>query len=383
MTGNTHSDGAAARLWFLRLWALIVKEFEQIWRDPSSWMVAGVLPLIFLLLFGYGISLDAGVLKISILGAGAGDDSQAIAANFAHSPWFDTFAPPDQKAADIMMRNSQSQGFLLFKPNFAARMAAGKSGEIALFIDGSEPNTARFVEMYTKRLLGDWQAVQNPGGKQGNAPIEMRDRFWFNPTAKSKFFLVPGAITVIMTLIGTLLTSLVFAREWERGTIEVLFTTPVTRMQILLGKLVPYFCLGMLAMCFCVFLAIKLFDVPFRGSFPCLLLLSSIFLLGALGQGLLISICLKKQLIAAQAGLYSGFLPALLLSGFVFDIPSMPWILQAITKILPATWFNTCIRTVFLAGDIWEVFLPCLCAMSTLALLFLGTVYLKLVKRLN
>lgn len=281
------------------------------------------------------------------------------------------------------MRNSQSQGFLTFKPNFAARMAAGKTGEIGLFIDGSEPNTARFMEMYTKRLLADWQSVQNPGGQPQNAAIEMRDRFWFNPTAKSKFFLVPGAITVIMTLIGTLLTSLVFAREWERGTIEVLFTTPVTRMQILLGKLIPYFCLGMLAMTICVLLAIKLFNVPFRGSFPTLFLLSGIFLLGALGQGLLISISLKKQLVAAQAGLYSGFLPALLLSGFVFDIPSMPWILQTITKILPATWFNICIRTVFLAGDIWDVFLPCLGAMSALALVYLTAVYLKLVKRLN
>lgn len=383
MTENIPSEDAQARLWFLRLWALIVKEFEQIWRDPSSWMVAGVLPLILLLVFGYGISLDAGVLRISILAAGAGEDGQAIAANFAHSPWFSTSAPRDEKAAEIMMRDSESQGFLIFKPNFAAQMAAGKTGEIGLFIDGSEPNTARFVEMYTKRLLADWQAMQNPAGVPAASLVEMRDRFWFNPTAKSQFFLVPGAITVIMTLIGTLLTSLVFAREWERGTIEVLFTTPVTRMQILLGKLIPYFCLGILAMSICVFLAIKLYGIPFRGSFLTLFLLGSVFLLGALGQGLLISICLKKQLVAAQAGLYSGFLPALLLSGFVFDIQSMPWILQALTTILPATWFNTCIRTVFLAGDIWEVFLPCLAAMSVLALVYLGGVYFKLVKRLN
>lgn len=370
-------------LWLRRLWALIVKEFEQIWRDPSSWLVAGVLPLIFLLLFGYGISLDAGILHLSVLSSGAGKDGQAITANFAHSPWFFVTAPLREKEAEIMMRNSESQAFLIFKENFAARMAAGKTASIGVFIDGCEPNTARFMQMYIRRLLADWQAVQNAGGQALATPIMLQDRFWFNPSAKSKYFLVPGAITVIMTLIGTLLTSLVFAREWERGTIEVLFTTPISRMQILLGKLIPYFLLGLIAMTICVLLAVTLFETPFRGSLWVLFLLSSIFLLGALGQGLLISICLKKQLVAAQAGLYSGFLPALLLSGFVFDIQSMPWILQIFTKLLPATWFNICIRTIFLAGDIWAVFLPCMAAMGTIGFILLGTVYFKLQKRLN
>lgn len=383
MIATDRSRPDCIRLWFSQLWALIVKEFEQIWRDPSTWLVAGVLPLIFLLLFGFGISLDAGRLRISVLSAGAGAAGQAIAANFAHSPWFIANAPANANEAEKMMRDSKSQGILAFRSDFEREMAAGGTGEIQLLIDGSEPNTARFMEMYAGRLLRDWAATRNPGGVAARTPISLENRFWFNQDAKSEFFLVPGSITVVMTLIGTLLTSLVFAREWERGTIETLFAAPISRMQILLGKLIPYFCLGMIAMSICSAAAINLFNTPFKGSYSVLGLLSAVFLICALGQGLLISISLKKQLIAAQAGLYSGFLPALLLSGFVFDTESMPLILRGLSKILPATWFNICVRTIFLAGDVWAVFLPCLAALSCLALLFLAIVYSKLVKRLN
>ena len=186
---------------------------------------------------------------------------------------------------------------------------------------------------------------------------------------------MPGAITVIMTLIGTLLTSLVFAREWERGTMEAMFATPVSRMQLLLGKLIPYFCMGMFSMALCA--------VAFRGSLWVLLLLSSVFMLSALGQGLLISVSLRGQLAAAEAGLFSGFLPALLLSGFVFDINSMPPVLQAITRLLPASYFNTCLRTIFLTGDVWSIFGPSLLFMALLASVLLGLVYKNLVKRLD
>ena len=214
-------------------------------------------------------------------------------------------------------------------------------------------------------------------------PINVQPRFWFNPAAKSVQFLVPGAITVIMTLIGTLLTSLVFAREWERGTMEAMFATPVSRMQLLLGKLIPYFCMGMFSMALCATAAVLLFAVPFRGSLWILLLLSSVFMLSALGQGLLISVSLRGQLVAAEAGLFSGFLPALLLSGFVFDINSMPPVLQAITRLLPASYFNTCLRTIFLTGDVWAIFGPSLAFMGLLAAILLGLVYKNLVKRLD
>lgn len=370
-------------LWLLQVWALINKEFQQILRDPSSLMVAVILPLIFLLLFGYGISLDPGVLKLAITQTGQEETSQSIAATFAGSPWFQTVTPKDIPAAEKLMRDSQIQGILVFKENFDEQAAAGRRADVQLLIDGSEPNTARFIQIYSQGVLADWQASHNPGGKDQADPIALENRFWFNATAKSEYFLVPGSITVIMTLIGTLLTSLVFAREYERGTMETLLTTPVSRMQIMLGKLAPYYCMGMLGMAFCVAFALLIFRVPFRGSFSALVLLSSVFLLAALGQGLLISIILKKQLIAAEAGLYSGFLPSLLLSGFVFDIPSMPYPMQLLTKLLPATYFNTALRTIFLAGDIWTIFCPCICAMLTIAAFFLALVYKKLTRNMG
>ena len=228
-----------------------------------------------------------------------------------------------------------------------------------------------------------WQGARQAGGVPQAGPVSVEERYWYNPTAKSERFLVPGAITVIMTLIGTLLTSLVFAREWERGTMEAMLATPVSRWQMLLGKLVPYYCMGMFSMGLCALAAVTLFGVPYRGSVGALLFISSVFMLCALGQGLLISVSLHSQLQAAEAGLFSGFLPALLLSGFVFDINSMPPVLQAITHLVPARYFNTCLRTLFLTGDVWELFWPCLGAMSLLALLMLGLVYKKLVKRLD
>lgn len=365
-------------LWFRQVGALISKEFQQILRDPSSWMVAVVLPLIFLLLFGYGISLDPGLLKLGVVDAGSEEAVQGIASAFARSPWFETVVSENYHAAEEMMRNSAVQGLLVFRSDTGQRLAAGEQGQIQLLIDGSEPNTARFIQIYSQGVLNNWQATRDPGGVSRKEPIGLENRFWFNATARSEYFLVPGSITVIMTLIGTLLTSLVFAREYERGTMEVLLTAPVSRLQILLGKLAPYYCMGMLGMSFCVTFSLIVFRIPFRGSFLALAVLASIFLLAALGQGLLISIVLKKQLVAAEAGLYSGFLPSLLLSGFVFDIASMPYAMQVLTKFLPATYFNICLRTVFLAGDILDVFLPCILAMLALATFFLLLVYRKI-----
>lgn len=370
-------------MWVGQVVSLIVKEFKQIRRDPSAWMVAGFLPFVFLLLFGYGISLDPGTLKLGLIDVGIGENAQSLASTFASSPWFETVSPNGFEEGERLMRDSEVQGLLLFRGDFENRVASGETGDLELLVDGSEPNTGRFIQIYSNGLIGQWQANRNPGGQTQNPPAALENRFWFNAEAKSDYFLVPGSITVIMTLIGTLLTSLVFAKEYECGTMEILLTTPISRMQILLGKLIPYYLLGMLSMAFCVAFALFIFEVPFRGSFLTLAFLSTIFLLAALGQGLTISIILKKQLVAAEAGLYSGLLPAMLLSGFVFDIASMPYPMQLITKILPATYFNVCIRTIFLAGDVWPVFWPRIGAMLGLAFLFLIIVYHKLGQRLG
>ncbi|MDR2574297.1 MAG: ABC transporter permease subunit [Desulfovibrio sp.] len=371
------------KLWIDRVLALMRKEFQQIVRDPSSWLVAGVLPLIFLLFFGYGITLDAGVLRLAVLNQSGGRHSLALAADFAHSPSFTVIPASGMDEAARMMRDSEVQGVLVIHEDFDQSLARGDKARLQILVDGTEPNTARFIGGYSQGLVSRWQATALSSGAVARAPINVQSRHWYNPMAKSALFLVPGAITVVMTLIGTLLTSLVFAREWERGTMEVLFATPVSRAQLLLGKLVPYFCMGMFSMSLCAVSAVALFDVPFRGSVWALVLLSSVFMLSALGQGLLISVTMRSQLAAAEAGLFSGFLPALLLSGFVFDINSMPLALRAVTLLLPARHFNTCLRTLFLAGDIWAVFLPCLLIMALLAAVLLLLVYKNLARRLD
>lgn len=371
---------SSSRLWLLQLFSLIGKEFKEIRRDPSSWLVAFILPLIFLLLFGYGITLDAGRLPVAILNQSGGQASLGIVSDFANSPWFTVIPAKDMDSAGRMMSDSEIQGIVVIRETFDLHLDAGRTADIQVLIDGSEPNIAQFIRQYTEGVIKNGLATS--AGSENNMPINPIPRIWYNPTAKSEMFLVPGSITVIMTLIGTLLTSLVFAREWERGTMEALIASPVSKAQILLGKLVPYFCMGMAGMSLCVFLSVTLFGIPLRGSLGSLLLVSSIFMCCALGQGLLISVSLKGQLVCAEAGLFTGFLPALLLSGFVFDIESMPFILQCLTKILPATYFNTCIRTLFLAGDYWDIFTPALVYMGILGTVMLGLVYIKLPRHL-
>ncbi len=373
----------SGRLWTRQLGALILKEFRQIVRDPSSYLVAGVLPLLFLLLFGFGISLDPGVLQLAVLNQSGGVHSRGLETAFAHSPWFRTHPVRHMKEAERLMRDSVVQGVLVLHQDMDAALQRGAPAEALLVVDGTEPNVATFMQSYAQGVVLRWQETFPPGGRSVESALRLEPRIWYNPTARSVFFLIPGAITVIMTLIGTLLTSLVFAREWERGTMEAMFATPVSRGQLLLGKLIPYFCMGIFSMGLCGVAAVLLFDVPFRGSVGALLLISSVFMCCALGQGLLISTAFRTQLVAAEAGLFSGFLPALLLSGFVFDINSMPPILQAITRLIPAAYFNTCMRTIFLAGDVWPVFLHGIFFMSLLAAVFLGLTYHNLQKRLD
>jgi len=286
--------------------------------------------------------------------------------------------------AERMMRDSKVRGILVIPRDFESRLEAGEGGSLQLLVDGAEPNTAKFISAYAQGVIDNWQAAEfGEGADSPPASVALESRYWYNPAALSPWFLIPGSITIIMTLIGVMLTALVIAREWERGTMEAMFATPVSRMQLLLGKLIPYFCMGMVSMSVCALAANGIFGVPFRGSVGALLLLSSMFMLTSLGQGLLISVLARTQLLAAQAALFSGFLPAMILSGFVFDIGSMPFAVQQVTRIVPARYFNVCLQTIFLTGDVWEVFLPNMAYMGAIALVFLLLVYKNFVKRLD
>ena len=292
------------RLWVRQLLALVGKEFQQIVRDPSSYLVAGVLPLLFLLLFGYGITLDAGVLQLAVFNQSGGQHSRALLTDFAHSPHFVIRSISHMREGERLMRESSVQGILVLGQQFDAQLDRGTTADVQLIVDGTEPNVARFIQSYAQAVLLRWQGARQAGGVPQAGPVGIEERYWYNPTAKSERFLVPGAITVIMTLIGTLLTSLVFAREWERGTMEAMLATPVSRWQMLLGKLIPYYCMGMFSMGLCALAAVTLFGVPYRGSVGALLFISSVFMLCALGQGLLISVSLHSQLQAQEARFY-------------------------------------------------------------------------------
>ena len=250
--------------------------------------------------------------------------------------------------------------------------AQGKA-RIQLLADGAEPNTAKFIASYVQGALDTWQRGAAQDKLQTARPIiEVRIRSWYNPSTISRNFLVPGSIAVVMTIIGAMLTSLVVAREWERGTMEALLATPVTRSELLLSKIIPYYVLGIAAMLLCVLVAVWVMHVPFRGSIWDLFACTSLFLGCAMGLGLFLSTVTRNQFNAAQGALTAAFLPALMLSGFLFEIASMPPILQWITHLIPARYFTNSLQTLFQAGSIDAILLPNLFFLALLSLFWLG-----------
>jgi ABC-2 type transport system permease protein len=352
-----------------RLRALVRKETLQIVRDPSSILIAFVLPVVLLFLFAYAVSLDVRDVRIGVVQESDGEAAESLAAAFDATRYFDVTFGHDRRDVEPAVVAGSLRGFVVIPQDFDARLArAGDAALIQVITDGSQPNTASFVSGYAQGVFANWLAGR---GSAREPPLRFEPRFWFNPEIESRRFLVPGAIAIVMTMIGTLLTSLVVAREWERGTMEAVLSTPASTIEIVLGKFLPYFALGLAATIGSALLAVSVFDVPLRGSWPALLLLSGAFLVPALGQGLLISTITRNQFVASQAALLSGFLPAFLLSGFLFEIPSMPAWIQAITRVVPARYFVASLQTVFLAGDVWTQLLPCIGAMLAIgALLF-------------
>lgn len=363
-----------------RLAALVRKESLQILRDPSALVIAFVLPVVLLFLFAYAVSLDVENVRLGVVLEADGLASRELASAFAATRFFDATPAYDRRQVADRVVAGSLRGFVVIPRDFDRALAAGQNPRIQVITDGSQPNTAKFVAGYAEGVLGRWlssQAVARP------PRITLEERIWFNPELESRRFLVPGAIAIVMTMIGTLLTALVLAREWERGTMEAIFSTPAGIFEILVGKLLPYFALGLMATLGCTALAVWVMGVPLRGSLGALLLLSSAFLVPALGQGLLISAVARNQFVASQLALLSGFLPAFLLSGFLFTIESMPGWIQAITHLIPARYFVSSLQTVFLAGDVWPIFGRNIAAMLVLGFVFCGLTALTTRKRLD
>lgn len=340
-----------------RLRAIARKEILHIFRDSRSLGSALATPLIMLLIFGYALSLDVDRIPTLLLDLDQTPESRELVREFRGSRYFDVIEEarsyaPIQQAMD-------SRRILLaivIDPNYARDLAAGKETSVQLLLDGSDSNTAAIAQGYAEGVVQNFGAhirtvaQTMKGGKVPQMGVGVETRVAYNPDMLSRNFIVPGLIAVIMAIITGNLSSLTIAREWESGTMEQLLSTPVRPVELALGKLSAYFLVGLIDMAICLVMGVYVFEVPFRGNLFVLIISSCVFLFGSLATGILISATSRSQLVAYQIGTMTSFLPAFLLSGFIYSISSMPRVIQVITYIIPARYFIDIIKGVFLKG---------------------------------
>ena len=372
-------------LCYRRLRALCLKETLQILRDPSSHIIALILPVVLLFIFGYGINLDASALRVGLVMEDLNPEARHFADNLYGSPYFTVTTGLNRKAMELAMTKQQVRGIVVIPSDFTEKLLRpSANAPVFLISDGSEPNTANFVNNYVQGAWNDWLWQRaKASGEKLPATLSIEPRFWFNTAAESRNYIIPGSITIIMTVIGTLLTSLVIAREWERGTMEALLASPMTRTELLLSKLLPYYVLGIISLFLCVAVSVWLLKVPFRGSLLVLWGVGSLFLASSLGMGLLFSTLLRNQFNAAQAALNAAFLPALMLSGFIYEIRSMPTIIQDVSYLIPARYFVTAIQTLFQVGDVWSILFSSSLFLLLASVFFIGFTAIKTRKGLE
>jgi ABC-2 type transport system permease protein len=368
----------------MRLRGMIRKESLQILRDPSSIAIAFVMPVVLLLLFGYGVSLDARKVPLAMVVEQADANTASLAGAFRQSDYFDPRAYNNLQEAQQAFDLREVFGIVWLRNDFSDRLHSQEGATIGVIVNGVDANQARITEGYIQGVWQAWLAdYARSQGLELQVAVMLEPRIWFNAAVRSRNFLVPGLIAVIMTLIGAMLTSMVVAREWERGTMEALMVTPIRIGELVIGKLLPYFLLGMGGMLLSVAMALWQFDVPLRGSFWVLTVASALFMLVALGMGLLISVLAKNQFVAGQVSIIITFLPAFILSGFIFSISSMPEPIQWITHLIPARYYVAILQTLFLAGDIWPIILSNSAALLVMMVVFLGLARRKFHKRLD
>ena len=372
MTGTLRMTGR-----WRRIRALIRKESLQVLRDPSSFVVAFVLPALLLLLFGFGISFDATRVKVGLVIEEPTSETAWFLASLSNTPFFDVRQAADRRKFIDELSAGRLDGVVVLSGDFSERLARGDTAGVQVITDGSDPNTAGLVSGYVQGAWASWQQQRAiSAGQAADGVIAVEPRFWFNPELESRRFLVPGSIALIQMMIGSLLTALVVSREWERGTIEALLATPVGIGEFIIGKLVPNFVLGLCAMAVCVLAALFVFHIPLRGSLFCLVAFTAVFLTVALSLGLLISTVARTQFLASQMAMLVAFLPGLYFSGFLFEIASMPAPLRAFAAIVPARYYVRGLQTIFLAGDLASILVPC-----TAILLFMSAVLFTLTLR--
>lgn len=337
--------------------AVARKEILHVLRDPRSLIMALAIPMVMLLLFGYALSLDVDRIPTLVLDGDGSPESRALIERFRGSRYFQILGFAEDYAAieREMDRNRILLG-LVIPPGYSRSLLSGEEATVQALLDGSDSNTASIALGYVEALVGAYaldlrsEALQRLGGGTLELPVEPQLRVWYNSELKSKNYIVPGLIAVIMMIIAALLTSLTIAREWEMGTMEQLLSTPVRPAELVLGKMTAYFIIGMVDMAIALSVGVFLFSVPLRGSVLFLFVTCGVFLFGALCWGILLSALARSQLLAYQMGMITSFLPAFLLSGFVYAIENMPTVVQVVTYLVPARYFITALRGIFLKG---------------------------------
>ena len=356
---------------FRRLLALMKKETLQVRRDPSCILIAFVLPVILLFIFGYGLSLDLEGVKVGVVLEDVSPTAQSLWNAFEATKYVVPTCFDRRQDAEEALVNSHVRGMIVLRNDFSQRLQSDGTISLQLITDGVETNTATVLENYIIGVVSVWAKHQAADRGLVLPPVvDVQSRVFFNPELNTRNSLVPGSVVLIMAIIGTLLTSLVVAREWERGTMEAMLATPIGPFDMLLGKLIPYYILGIASNAVCVLVAIHLFHVPFRGSILALFLTSSAFLLASLGMGFWISTLCKNQFLASQFSLVLAFLPNFILSGALFEINSMPFAIRLVTYCFPARYYVTCLQTIFMTGDIWTLFFPNILFMLAIAVVF-------------
>jgi drug efflux transport system permease protein len=347
--GRTHDQRVHFSL--TRLRAVARKEILQLRRDPRSLAMGFLMPALLLVLFGYAITWDVDHVKMAVVDHDASSSSRTLIEAFESSGYFDVVArPPTSDAIDPLLDRGTVQIALIIPPDFESDLGAGRPAQVQAIVDGSDANTATIVLSYAQAITRSYAAGLQLASERRPTLVTTESRVWYNEDLTSRNMIVPGLVAVIMAIIAAMLTSLTIAREWERGTMEQLAATPVSRVEVVIGKLLPYLGIGLVDVVIASILGVLLYGVPFRGDPWLLMGLSVLFLCGALGLGIFVSAVARSQLLATQMALLTTFLPSYLISGFMFDISVMPWPLRVVSHLVPARYFLVVTRGIFLKG---------------------------------
>lgn len=370
-----------------RLWALVKKEFHQMLRDRSNLLVGLALPVTLILLFGYGMSFDVKDVRVAMVLEDASPRVQQVLAGLRGSTYMEPRWAGSMPEAEQWLRRHEVEAILRVPSDFSGRLQTGDA-TAQLVVNGSESTSAATIESYVNGVLALWAQKEadraGPAGQTVAAgSVQVQQRLWFNEAGESTWFLVPGLLVLVLTLIGAFLTSLLIAREWERGTMESLFVTPVRPLEIVLAKLIPYVGVGLVDLAMCLLAAHFLFEVPMRGSLGMMVLGGTLYLVVSLLMGLFISGRTRNQFQASQVALLGSLLPSMMLSGFIFDLRNAPALVQVIGHLLPATHFMGLAKSLFLMGNHWPTVMQNLGILLIYAVLLLWATLRTVRKRLD